>query len=155
MKSLNKKIILLIWGASAFTKGIYAYIGLRNNLENSSEVTSEIAGLFIFGLTTTVVGAILSFIIHRDKNMYKNKWLIGMYRRQSVRTGWKIEDIMYFNLLTVSIGLTETTALIGLVGYVVYHNIQYFATTLVISLIGWVLTFPRYEKYEAIRKSLM
>lgn len=133
---MNKKFFKLLWFGFPLSKLVYAYIAYMNikEINNSLEMINL---LFMFiGIITCFTSIFFSKKIFQD-NFSENKILkafIGTKNADELSTK--------FALYTMMLGLAETSALFGLVQFIITGNLIAGAMMFGFCFIAWLFNYP-------------
>lgn len=134
----------MAWGGSILSKAVYymVFINAINAPGYAPQAGSE-ALIFLgaMGIFTAFLGIIFASLL-RGRTIFTNRVMRHF-------TGAQGEDLIaihfpkYFNLCIISMGMTETAAIFGMVGAMQTGSQPFMLGMTTVAAIGWLFTYPR------------
>ena len=144
-----KKLIYLVWGATALTKAIYvAMVLIAKSPPANPSLPSHILAVFGgLGVISAIAGWLFSRQIYTNPKFYTSKFALPIYvaGKRMPDGNW---DTRLFTYSLIGLGMAETSAIFGLTGFMVTGNHEFFYAMIAICLTSWLLQFPRYREFE-------
>ena len=130
----------LVWTASILTKFIYAYIAYdeyKTVPHLSSEFYPQLIICLLMGIIAVLIGIYFSIsAIKIDSKI--SKIVTKIFIKSQIEN-----NNNFFQVFTISLGLIETSALFGLVGFLLSYNLVFLIIMFGLSLAGWLFSYPK------------
>lgn len=145
----TKKLIYLLWGAPVLNKIGYAVIILfaESPPEKPEHYLRFLAVFGVLGVMSAIAGWLFSRQIYTNQKFYTSKLPLIIYAagKPLPDDDWDKRLLIYS---LIGLGMAETCAIFGLVGSLITGNHTFFYAMTAISLMSWLLQFPRYREFE-------
>ena len=137
-----RRLLFLAWATVPMTKAGYLFIGLLAVKKYSDEYL-PLNFLFLgLGFLCCMASYLFYKKIFSNPKMYENK-VVVWFASNTMQNGVPSVGMLRFTLLLIGLGMAETAATFGLVGFLMTSNLQFFLIMLAMSLLTWAAESPR------------
>jgi len=151
MTKTHKLLCYAIWFGFPLTLVIFIFVGLtQNTIPTTDQILPLHMILFCIGLASTALSIFLSSKLYTSSEIYRNPLLVKLLGKNTDIQFGNANFSIYFQLYTITLACAETCSLFGLISMLITGNRSFFFIMVALSLIGWIMAYPRLSKLEKI-----
>ncbi len=151
MTKTHKLLCNVIWFSFPLTLAVFIFVGLN---QRTIPITDQILPLhmifFTIGLASTALSIFLSSRLYTHAEIYRQPLLLKIFGKTTDTQIGNTNFSIYFQLYTITLACAETCSLFGLISMLITGNKYFFIIMVALSLIGWIMAYPKLTKLEKI-----